>query len=49
MARIARLRKQRYLLEKRAKEMFYRGLKFLDELNTVEEKERLEKERKEVV
>ena len=49
MARVARLRKQYYLLEKRAKEISRRGLKFLDELDTTEEKERLEKERQEAI
>ena len=49
IARVARLQKQRCLLERRAKEMSRQGLKFLDELDTTEEKERLEKERQEAV
>ena len=49
MACVARLRKQRRLLEKRAKEISRRGLKFLNELNATKEKERLEKEKQEAV
>ena len=45
LARVARLRKQRAFLRKRREEMSKRGLKFLDELDAAEEKERLEAEK----
>jgi hypothetical protein len=44
MAKILRLRKQRRFLMDREKEMSRRGLKFLDELDAAEEKERAEAE-----
>jgi hypothetical protein len=47
MAKILRLEKQRQLLKRREKEMVRRGLKFIEELDALEEKEREEKERQE--
>ena len=47
MAKILRLEKQKALLKERAKEMSRRGLKFLEELDAAEEKERQEKEEQE--
>ncbi len=44
MAKILRLRKQQRLLDSREQEMARRGLRFFDELDAVEEKERLENE-----
>lgn len=44
MAKILRLRKQKKFLVRREAEMSRRGLKFLDELDAAEEKERVEKE-----
>ena len=49
MAKILRLRKQKKFLVRREAEMAKRGLKFLDELDAAEERERLEKERQEAV
>ena len=45
MAKILRLRKQQKLLRERRQRMADRGLKYLDELDALEEKERLENER----
>ena len=45
MAKVVRLRKQKKFLRERRKKMADRGLKYLDELDALEEKERLEKER----
>jgi hypothetical protein len=42
--KLFRLRKQKKLLRDRASEMIRRGLQTLDELDAIEEKERLEKE-----
>lgn len=47
MAKILRLRKQRKLLVRREAEMSRRGLKFLDELDAAENKERVEEEKRE--
>jgi hypothetical protein len=44
MARVARLRKQRQQLRKRKTEMSRRGLRFLEELDAQEERERFENE-----
>ena len=44
MARVARLRKQRALLKSRKKEILCRELKYLDELDAIKEKEKLERE-----
>ena len=49
MAKILRLRKQQAFLRQRKTEMSKRGLKYLDELDAAEEKERLEKEKQEQV
>jgi len=46
MAKILRLRKQQRFLRERKEKMTKRGLKFLDELDAVEEKERREAEEK---
>lgn len=46
MAKILRLRKQRKLLIRREAEMAKRGLKFLDELDAAEERERQEAEKR---
>ena len=45
MAKILRLRKQQAFLRKREKEMIRRDVRTLEELDALEEKERLEKER----
>lgn len=45
MAKILRLRKQQDYLRERRKKMTERGLKYIDELDALEEKERLEKEK----
>ncbi|RFU26970.1 hypothetical protein B7463_g9362, partial [Scytalidium lignicola] len=43
MAKILRLQKQQALLQRQKNEMARHGLKYLDELNTAEEKKRQEK------
>lgn len=45
LSKLLRLEKQRDFLRDRRKQMADRGLKYLDELDALEEKERLEKER----
>ena len=45
MSKILRLRKQKRFLNEREGEMLRRGLRFLEELDVVKEKERQEKER----
>ena len=45
MARLARLRKQRKFLLAREKEITRRGLRYLKDLDALEEKEELERER----
>ena len=47
MARLARLRKQRKFLLARKREITRRGLCYLEELDTLEEKEELERVEKE--
>lgn len=47
MAKILRLRKQKRLLIEREREMACRGLKYLDELDKAEQKEREEEGRRE--
>jgi len=42
MAKLARLRKQKTFLRNRKKEIVRRRLRYLDKLNTLEEKERKE-------
>ena len=49
LGRLERLRKQKQFLRKRAADMLRRGLKTLDELEDVEEKERLSREQPEEV
>ena len=45
MARLARLRKQRKFLLAREKEITRRGLRYLKDLDALEEKEELKRER----
>lgn len=47
MAKILRLRKQQKLIKKRRAEMAKRSLRYLDELDAVEEQKRLEKKKRE--
>jgi len=42
IAKLARLRKQKTFLRNRKKEIIRRGLRYLDKLDTLEEKERKE-------